>query len=141
MSFACALDIVAKQGRGGRGIICFRRQMSNMVRTPTNTWALTRMSGGRLSKRIMLGNLEGVARRGKVRRRNSGPIAYRATSGRLAQGGTGKQQHWRQRCGLRRSRRVDGGLWPRGKKRCRHGYSLPGEESGRKTGKLVLRKI
>ena len=46
------------------------------------------MSGGRLPKRIVFGNLEGAVRRGRgVGRRKSGPIASRATSGRLASGG------------------------------------------------------
>ena len=49
-------------------------------------WAgtLIRMSGGRLPKRSVFGNLEGAVRRGRVGRGKSGPIAYRATSGRLA---------------------------------------------------------
>ena len=38
------------------------------------------MSGGRLPKRIMFGNLEGAERRGRVGRRKSGPTVYRATS-------------------------------------------------------------
>ena len=37
-----------------------------------------------LPKRIVLGNHEGAVRRGRVGRRKCGPIAYRATSGRLA---------------------------------------------------------
>ena len=53
-------------------------------------------------------------RTGEVGRRNSGSIAYRATSGRLPKRGTGKRQCWRQGCGQRRPRRVGRGLWPRG---------------------------
>ena len=52
-----------------------------------------------------------------VGRRKSGPTAYRATCRRLAYRGIGKQRRWRQRCGLRQSQRVDGGLWPRGEKK------------------------
>ena len=52
-----------------------------------------------------------------VGRRKSGPIAYRATSGRLAQRGTGNRRRERLRCGLRQSRRVGGGSWPRGGKK------------------------
>ena len=44
--------------------------------------ALIRMGGGRLPKRIMFGNLEGAE--GVMGRIKSGPIKYRATSGRLA---------------------------------------------------------
>ena len=50
-------------------------------------WAgtLLRMSGGRLPKRIMFGNLEGAVRRGRGgKEKESGPTVYRATSGRLA---------------------------------------------------------
>ena len=50
-------------------------------------WAgtLLRMSGGRLPKRIMFGNLEGAVQRGRGgKEKESGPTVYRATSGRLA---------------------------------------------------------
>ena len=55
------------------------------LRTRRLLWAgtLLRMSGGRLPKRIMFGNLEGAVRNGVGRRKN-GPTVYRATSGRLA---------------------------------------------------------
>ena len=52
-----------------------------------------------------------------VGRRKSGTTAYRATSGRLAWQGVRKRRHWRQRCGLKPSRKVSGGLWPRGGKK------------------------
>ena len=42
------------------------------------------MSGGRLPKLIVFGNLEGAVRRGWDGKDNSGPIVYRATSGCLA---------------------------------------------------------
>ena len=60
------------------------------LRTRRLLWAVTliRMSGGRLPKRIMFGNINFTLtvqwRRYGVGRRKSGPIAYRATSGRLA---------------------------------------------------------
>ena len=54
---------------------------------------------------------------GGAARKKCGPTAYRATSGRLAKRGTEKRRQWRQRCGLRRSRRMGGGLWPRGGKK------------------------
>ena len=56
------------------------------LRTRRLLWAgaLIRMSGGRLPKRVVFGNFEGAVRRGRGGRRKSGPIAYRATSGRLA---------------------------------------------------------
>ena len=37
-----------------------------------------RISSGRLPKRIAFGNLEGAVWRGRMERRKSGPIAYRA---------------------------------------------------------------
>ena len=43
-----------------------------------------RMSGGRLPKRIVFGNLEGATLRERGGKGNNGPTAYRATSGRLA---------------------------------------------------------
>ena len=49
-------------------------------------------------------------------RRNSGPIAYRATSGRLVKREIGKRRRWRLRYGLTRSRKVGVGSWPRGGK-------------------------
>ena len=36
------------------------------------------MSGGRLPKQIMFGNLEGAVRRGRGGKEKSGPITYRA---------------------------------------------------------------
>ena len=77
------------------------------------TGALIRMSDGRLRKRIMFGNLEGAVRRGRGGK-ESGPVLYRATSGRLAYRGIGKRWRWMQRCGLSLSRRAGEGLWPRG---------------------------
>ena len=58
------------------------------LRTRRPLWAgtLLRMSGGRLPKRIVFGNLEGAVRKGRGGKEKikSGPIASRATSGRLA---------------------------------------------------------
>ena len=57
------------------------------VRTRRLLWAgaLIRRSGGWLAKRIVFENLEGVVRRGRGgKEKESGSIAYRATSGRLA---------------------------------------------------------
>ena len=56
------------------------------LRTRRLLWAgtLLRMSGGRLPKRIIFGNLEGAVGEDGVGRRKRGPIASRATSGRLA---------------------------------------------------------
>ena len=58
------------------------------LRTRRLLWAgtLIRMSGGRLPKRIVSGNLEGVVQCGEdgMERRKSEPFAYRATYGRLA---------------------------------------------------------
>ena len=42
------------------------------------------MSGGRLLKRIVLGTLRVQSGEDAVGRRKTGPIAYRATCGRLA---------------------------------------------------------
>ena len=42
------------------------------------------MSGGRLPKPIVFGNLEGADGEDGVGRRKSEPIAFRVTSGRLA---------------------------------------------------------
>ena len=56
------------------------------LRTRRLLWVgtLLRMSGGRLPKRIMFGNLEGAVRvENGVGRRKNGPTVYRATSGRL----------------------------------------------------------
>ena len=73
-----------------------------------------------------------------VGRRKNGLIAYKATPGRLAERGTGKRRRWRLRCGLRRSRRVGGGSWPRaGNKRWTR-LDSPGEERGNETGKVVI---
>ena len=47
--------------------------------------ALIRMSGGRLPKRIVFGNINMVqCGENGVGRRMNGPVAHRATSGRLA---------------------------------------------------------
>ena len=56
------------------------------LRTRRLLWAgtLIRMSGGRVPKRIVFGNLEGAVGEDGLGRRKRGPIAYRATSGRLA---------------------------------------------------------
>ena len=66
------------------------------LRTRRLLWAGTliqmSVSGGRLSKRIVCGNLKVQCGEDGVGRRNSGPIAYRATSGRLASRGTGKRR-------------------------------------------------
>ena len=71
------------------------------------------MSGGRLPKRIMLGNLEGAIRRGRGRKEKEWTNCVQSDIR------AGKGRRWRQGCGLRQSRRVGGGLlWPRrGKKR------------------------
>ena len=42
------------------------------------------LSGERLPKRMVFENLEGAVQRGRGGKEKSGPIAYRATSGRLA---------------------------------------------------------
>ena len=44
------------------------------------------MSGGRLPRRIVFGNREGAVRRGRGGKAMSGPIAYRAKSGRWHRG-------------------------------------------------------
>ena len=64
------------------------------LRTRRLLWAgtLIRMSGGRLPRRIVFGNLKVQCGEDGVGRRNSGPIAYRATSGRLASRGTRKRR-------------------------------------------------
>ena len=64
------------------------------LRTRRRLWAgaIIRMSGGRLPKRIVFGSLEGAVRRGCGGKEKSGPIAYRATFGRLAYWGTAKRQ-------------------------------------------------
>ena len=72
-----------------------RESIETTFRTRRLLWAgtLIRMSCGRLPKRIVLENLEGVVRIGRgVGRRKSGPIASRATSGRLARRGAGKRR-------------------------------------------------
>ena len=73
-SYNCALGIAGYES------------ITTTLRTRGLLWAgtLIRMSVGRLPKRIVFGNLEGAVQRGWVGRRKSGPIAYRATSGRLA---------------------------------------------------------
>ena len=71
-------------------------------------------------------------------RRKSGSIAHGATSGRSAKRGTEKQRRWRQWCGLRRSRRVSGGLRPRGgKKRYTWLDIARRREGGMRLGKLI----
>ena len=45
------------------------------------------MSGGRLPKRIVVGNLEGAVRRGRGRKEKSGPIAYKRHPGVSYSGG------------------------------------------------------
>ena len=48
--------------------------------------ALIRMSGGRLSRRIVVGNLEGAERRGRGGKEKGGSVTYRATPERVAYG-------------------------------------------------------
>ena len=62
------------------------------LRTRRLLWAgtLLRMSGRRLPKRIVFGNLEGAVRRGRGGKEKEWTTASRATSERLAYRGTGK---------------------------------------------------
>ena len=73
-SYSCALEITRCES------------IETAPQTRSFLWAgtLIRMSGGRLPKRTVFGNLEGVLCRGRVGRRKSGPITYKAKSGCLA---------------------------------------------------------
>ena len=76
------------------------------------------MSGGRLPKRIVYGNLEGEVRRGRGGKENE--WTTRVQSDIRAFGIT---RDWKatalktERCGLIQSRRVGGGPWSRGAKK------------------------
>ena len=71
------------------------------------------MSGGRLRKRVVFGILEGAVRRGRGGKEKE--LTDCAQSDIRA---FGTARDWKAtalvRCGLRRSRRVGGGSWPRG---------------------------
>ena len=82
--------------------------------------ALIRMSGGRLPKRIVFGNLENAVRRGRFGKEKewTGCLESGIQAFAIIARGDGNRRRWRQRCGLRRSRRMGGGLRPReGKKK------------------------
>ena len=73
------------------------------------------MSGGRLPKRVLFGNLEGVVRRelGGKEKEWTDCVQSDIRSGGLESDGVKE----RLRCGLRRSRRVGGGSRPPGGKK------------------------
>ena len=89
------------------------------LRTRRLLWAgtLLRMSGGRLPKRIMFGNLEGAVRRGRGGKEKEWPDCVQSDIRAFGIRGIGKRWRQRLRFGLRRLRRVGGGSWPRGGKK------------------------
>ena len=90
------------------------------LRTRRFLWAgtLIRMSGGRLPKRIVYGNLEGEVRRGRGGKENEWTNCVQSNIRAF-----GITRDWKatalkaERCGLIRSRRVGGGPWSRGAKK------------------------
>ena len=88
------------------------------LRTKMLLWAgtLLLMSGGRLPKRIVFGNLEGAARRGRGGKEKEWTDCVQSDIRAFGIAGDWKATAL-NRCGLRRSRRVGGGSWPRGGKK------------------------
>ena len=73
------------------------------------------MSGGRLRKRVVFGILEGAVRRGRGGKKKESTDCVQSD---IRAFGTSTARDWKATalvgCGLRRSRRVGGGSWPRG---------------------------
>ena len=76
--------------------------------------ALIQMSGGRLPKRIVFGNLEGAVRKGGGGKEKECTDCVQSDIRAFGTAGSWKVKRWRLRCGLRRSRRVGGGSWSLG---------------------------
>ena len=89
------------------------------LRTRRRLWAgtLLRMSGGRLPKRIMFGNLEGAVRRGRGGKEKEWTDCVQSDIRAFAITGDWKTMALKAEVWLRRSRRVGGGSWPRGGKK------------------------
>ena len=68
--------------------------------------ALIRLCGGGCQSELCLETSRVQCGEDGVGSKECGPIAYIATSGRLALREIGRRRHWRLRCGLRRLRRV-----------------------------------
>ena len=75
------------------------------------------MSGGRLPKRIVFGNLEGAVRKGRGGKEKEWTDCVQSDIRAFDIAGDWKATALMLRCGLRRSRRVGGGSWPRGGKK------------------------
>ena len=86
------------------------------LRTRRLFWAgaLIQMSGGRLPKRIMFGNLEGAVRRGQGGKENECTDCVQSDIRAFGITEDWEATRLRQRCGLGQPRKLDGGLWPRG---------------------------
>ena len=75
------------------------------------------MSGGRLPKRVVFGNLEGAGRRGRGGKEKELTDCVQSDIRAFGITGDWKRRRWRLRCGLKWPKRVGGGSWPRGGKK------------------------
>ena len=75
------------------------------------------MSGGRLPKRIAFGNLEGAVRRGRGGKEKEWTDCVQSDIRTFGIAGDWKATALNAEVWVRRSRRVGGGLWPRGGKK------------------------
>ena len=89
------------------------------LRTRRLLWAgtLLRMSGGRLPKRIVFGNLEGAVRRGRGGKAKEWTDCVQSDIRAFGIAGDWKATALNAEVWLGRSRRVSGGSWPRGGKK------------------------
>ena len=89
------------------------------LRTRRVLWAgmLVQISGGRLRKQIVYGNLKDAERRGRGEKENKWTDCVQSDIGAFGIAGDWKRRCYRMRCGLRRSLTVGRGSWPPGRKK------------------------